>query len=46
MYYYPERRLEIVLNQGHTDATSIKHYLNMPFTNEDKVAMGEYVSGW
>jgi integrase len=46
MYYYPERRLEIVLNQGHTDATSVKHYLNMPFTESDKVAMGEYVSGW
>ncbi|RLF58608.1 MAG: site-specific integrase [Thermoplasmata archaeon] len=46
MFYYPERRLEIVLNQGHTDVTSIKHYLNLAFTNEDKVAMGEYVSGW
>ena len=46
MCYYPERRLEIVLSQGHTDATSVKHYLNMPFTSEDKIAMGEYVSGW
>lgn len=46
MFYYPERRLEIVLNQGHTSVTSVEHYLNMPFTNEDKIGMEEFVAGW
>ena len=46
MFYYPERRFEVVLSQGHTSATSVTHYLNMPFTNEDKLVMEEFVAGW
>jgi len=46
MFYYPERITEITLSQGHTTVTSIRHYLNMPFTNGDKEGMKEYVTGW
>jgi len=43
---YPERITEITLSQGHTSITSIKHYLNISFTDQDKSEMQEYVSGW
>ncbi len=46
MFYYPTRQLEILLSQGHNSVTSLRHYLNMPFTVEDKMLMEEYVSGW
>ncbi len=44
--FYPERVLEIFLSQGHTQMTSLNHYLNMPFTPADKEGMKEWVSGW
>lgn len=46
MYYFPERRFEIALSQGHTTLTSLGHYLNMPFTEVDKVEMRNFVEGW
>lgn len=45
-FYYPQRGLEIALSQGHTTVTSLRHYLNMPFTEIDRLQMKEYVEGW
>lgn len=45
-FYYPGRSLEIALSQGHTTVTSLRHYLNMPFTEVDRLQMKEYVEGW
>jgi len=43
---YPERVLEVFLSQGHTQMTALSHHLGLPFTQTDKGAMLEYVSGW
>lgn len=36
----------IMQSQGHTVMTSIKHYIGLPFTEEDRKAMEKYVRGW
>lgn len=46
MFYYPHRTMEIAQSQGHTTTTSLQHYMNSPFTDEDKLAMRSYVEGW
>lgn len=46
IFSYPEHWLQILLSQGHTSATSINHYLNLPFLEEDKEAMKPFVQGW
>lgn len=46
MFYYPNRVTEITLSQGHTDITQIKHYINLPFCDEDKSLMEHFVQGW
>lgn len=46
VYYFPDRITEVVLSQGHNQITSIKHYLNMPFNEHDKIDMREFVDGW
>jgi integrase len=43
---YPNRLVEIVLSQGHTEVTSLKFYLNLPFTKVDKIEMKKWVAGW
>lgn len=45
MKSFPERQIEIFMRQGHTSATSIRYYLNLPFTDEDKAGMEEWVRG-
>jgi integrase len=45
-FYYPDRVLEITLSQGHTSITSVRHYLNLSFTEEDKMLMKDFVGGW
>jgi len=45
-FYYPQHLHLILLSQGHTALTSIQHYLNMPFTERDKMEMREFVEGW
>ncbi len=42
---YPVHLAEITLSQGHTTLTAVGHYLNMPFTAEDKAAISPYVDG-
>jgi len=46
VYYYPDKLTNIVLSQGHTVLTAIQHYINMPFTDDDKNGMREFVEGW
>ena len=46
VYFYPTRITEIMLSQGHDQITSIKHYLNMPFNQHDKIDKKEFVDGW
>jgi len=43
---YPERLTEIFLSQGHTELTSLKHYLNLPFTEVDRLEMRKWTLGW
>jgi len=46
MFYYPTQVYSIVLSQGHTDVTSLRHYLNMPFTETDRLEMRKFIEGW
>jgi len=46
MFTYPTRIMDIVGSQGHTITISIQHYVNMPFTEEDKVGIKRYTEGW
>jgi hypothetical protein len=33
-------------SQGHTLTTSVKHYIKLPFDEEDMKGMAEWVDGW
>ena len=51
IYYYMSSAdnpitVMVAQSQGHTKLIQLEHYLNMPFTQEDKAGMGEFVSGW
>lgn len=46
VFCYPLYTHEIFQSQGHSEMTSLRHYLSMPFTDEDKKDMQEYVDGW
>lgn len=46
MFYYPEQMPLITLSQGHTQLISLQHYLNMPFTEADRIEIKNYVEGW
>lgn len=46
VFTYPERQTEIGQSQGHDSLTQARHYLNMPFTAQDKADMRKYVEGW
>ncbi|MCL4447054.1 MAG: site-specific integrase [Candidatus Thermoplasmatota archaeon] len=46
VFYYPEHQLQVSMSQGHTIITQIRHYLNLPFTEQDKLEMKEFVEGW
>ncbi|WP_229657489.1 site-specific integrase [Thermogymnomonas acidicola] len=43
---YPDRKEEVFLSQGHTSLTALQHYVNLPFTDEDRMKMKEWVEGW
>jgi integrase len=36
----------IALDQGHTNLTQLRHYLNNPFSQEDIAEIKEYMKGW
>jgi len=46
VWYYPEKQLSIMQSQGHDSTTSIQHYLNLAFKEEDRIYMKEFVDGW
>jgi len=46
LFYYPSHQIHIMQSQGHSDVVSFKHYLNMPFNDEDKIHMKQFVEGW
>lgn len=46
VWYYPEKIATIFGSQGHTELTALRHYVNLPFTQQDKVDMKRYVEGW
>jgi len=46
VYYYPHVTANIYLSQGHTQMTALHSYLNMPFTDQDRKEMEEFVGGW
>ena len=43
---YPDRVLLIAMSQGHTQLTAMNHYLNLPFSEEDRKRIKEYTAGW
>ena len=43
---FPEVALKIISSQGHTEMTALKHYLNLSFTPEERVAIADQVKGW
>ena len=46
VWYYPEKIATIFGSQGHTELTALRHYVNLPFTTDDKADMKRYVEGW
>lgn len=43
---HPDKFPFIVLSQGHNEMVSIKHYLNMTWTKEERAAIKSEVIGW
>ncbi|MHC1600646.1 MAG: site-specific integrase [Candidatus Methanospirareceae archaeon] len=46
IFYYPAATNLVYLSQGHTTLTSLQHYINLPFIEEDKKEMSKWVEGW
>jgi len=43
---FPQYQTQILLSIGHTGATSLVHYLQLPFVKDDMVSMIPFVKGW
>jgi len=43
---YPMQITQIFLSMGHESTTALKHYLQLPFTEQDKEDMKYYTDGW
>ena len=43
---YPNAIPIIMMSQGHTDRVSIMHYLNIPFTGEERSSIKIRTAGW
>jgi len=46
VFYYEEKLIVILKSMGHTKTTAIDHYVNLPFTEQDKRDMKAFVEGW
>jgi integrase len=46
IFSFPEATNLVYLSQGHTTLTSLQHYINLPFTEEEKKEMRRWVEGW
>lgn len=44
--YYPSVYDYIFLSMGHGSTTELRHYLGIPFTEEDRLGMREWIEGW
>ncbi len=43
---YPDSIPLIAMCQGHTEPIAMRHYLNIPFSKEEKKEIREHVGGW
>jgi len=43
---HAEKVLKICLSMGHTSTVALDHYLELPFSEEDKKKIAEYTRGW
>jgi len=46
MFYYPDRKYEILQSQGHSELTALRHYIKTSYNEKDKIIMKEFVDGW
>ena len=46
MTKYPSFANHIFLSQGHSDLVALRHYVNLPFDENDKKMMDEFTYGW
>lgn len=46
VFSYSEKLFDILLSQGHNATTGLRHYVNLPFLDRDKIGMKEFVEGW
>ena len=46
MATYPDDGLRIAASMGHDTATLIRHYLNLPFSQNEREQIKTYVAGW
>ena len=46
LVFYYHSPLEVALSQGHTMTTQIQHDLGLPFSEQDRMGMKQYVEGW
>jgi len=46
IFSYPESTNMVFLSQGHTSLISLQHYVNLPFLEEEKREMKQWVEGW
>ena len=42
----PDQSVRIALSQGHTESTALCHYLNLSFTEEERIGIIDEVTGW
>ena len=46
VFSFEEKLLRILTSQGHDKTTAIKHYINLPFTDDDAKEMEYFINGW
>ena len=43
---FPDRIVEILKSQGHTERTALEHYLGIPLSSEDLQMVKKWIDGW
>ena len=46
MFYYPVKSISILQSTGNSEKVALEHYLNLPFSEADRILMREYIDGW
>lgn len=46
VFYMPEKSLSILQSTGHTQEVALGHSLILPFIENDRIGMREYMEGW